>query len=245
MTWTNRLKLWGGVLAVLALGLGLTLLFNQRQHQAASTSAHIDAPVTIVGSDYGGVVSEVFVSEGDRVTAGQKLFTLTSLTLQQDLGNGLKPAATPAYDIEGASGRITYKAVADGYIADLAAQAGTFLPNGHQMARVVADGRRTVIADFPLDPVDYGRVEPDASVRIFLPDNRAVDGTVSTVSVETVEGRSVARVRVSSDTLVDPALATLTRQDTPVLAVLQLRDDGPLAGPTQSMLSFLARIGLR
>ena len=59
MTWSIRLKLWGGILVVAALVFALTLLFNQRQSQVASVTASIDAPAATVGSSYGGVVTDL------------------------------------------------------------------------------------------------------------------------------------------------------------------------------------------
>ena len=50
MTWSIRLKLWGGILVVAALVFALTLLFNQRQSQVASVTASIDAPAATVSA---------------------------------------------------------------------------------------------------------------------------------------------------------------------------------------------------
>lgn len=246
MTWTIRLKLWGGIFVVTALVFGLTLLFNQRQSQVASITASVDAPAAIVGSPYGGVVTELHVRQGDAVTAGDELFTLNSIQLQQDIGYGLRPVSTDAYTLDPASGTITYKAVSDGYVAALDAELGTFLPNGTPMAQVVADGERTVTAQFELEPTEYGRVEQGAAARILLPNNKTVPGTVRGVEVNTNgSGNAVTRVTIASDALTDPDLAALTRLDTPVMVVMDLRDDGWLAGPTESLLAFLTKIGLR
>jgi len=246
MTWINRLKLWGGILGIAALVFGLTVLFNQRQSQVASISAAVDAPVSDVGSSYGGVVTDVYVQPGDTVTAGQKLFTLASVQLQQDVGNGLMPTSTEAYSINTKKGTITYHSVSDGYVAHIDAQPGSFLPGGSDMAVVVADGQRTVTAQFQLDPTDYGRVEQGASARIVLPNNQTVDGTVAGVQVKTNDqGEAITYVTIDSDALTDPARATLTRLDTPVTAIMDLRDDGWLAGPSGSMLAFFTKIGLR
>lgn len=245
MTWINRLKLWGGILGVAALVFALTVLFNQRQSQVASISASVQAPTSVVGSSYGGVVTDTYVKLGDSVRAGQKLFTLSSVQLQQDVGNGLKPVSTDAYDIDAAKGTITYKAVFDGYVASTDAVRGSYLGNGSRMAFVVADGQRTVTARFVLDPIDYGRVELGAGARIVLPSNRMISGTVSNVQVLTEGGAPVTYVTIASDALTDPALSALTRLDTPVEAIMDLRDDGWLAGPSEAMLAFFTKIGLR
>ncbi len=246
MTWINRLKLWGGILGIAALVFSLTVLFNQRQSQVASISAAVDAPASVVGSSYGGVVTDLYVKEGDNVTAGQELFTLSSLQLQQDVGNGLKPGSTEAYSINTKKGTITYLAVSDGYVASIDAEPGTFLASGSAMARVVADGQRTVTAQFQLDPTDYGRVEQGASARVVLPNNQVVAGTVAGVQVKTNDkGDPITYVTIASDELTNPELVTLTRLDTPVTAIMDLRDDGWLAGPSESMLAFFTKIGLR
>lgn len=247
MTWINRLKLWGGILGVAVLLFALTLLFNQRQSQVASQSAAVDAPVAAIGSSYGGVVTKVDVHQGDAVTAGEPLFTLNSIQLQQDAANGLKPASTEAYDIDTKAGTVTYKAVSPGYVASIKAEPGTFLAGGTPMATVVADGQRTVTATFKLDPTEYGRVVQGASARVVLPNNQTVQGKVAGVEVSTdpATGKAVTRVTITSDALTDPSLASLTRLDTPVTAIMDLRDDGWLAGPTEGMLAFLTKIGLR
>lgn len=246
MTWINRLKLWGGILGIAALVFALTVLFNQRQSQVASVSAAVDAPASTVGSSYGGVVTDVYVKQGQTVSAGDKLFTLNSVQLQQDVGNGLKPNSTEAYDINTQKGTITYKAVSAGYVASLDAEPGSFLTGGSSMAVVVADGQRTVTAQFELEPTDYGRVEQGASARIVLPNNQTVTGSVAGVEVKTNdEGKAITFVTIESSALTDPKLVTLTRLDTPVTAIMDLRDDGWLAGPSEAMLAFFTKIGLR
>ncbi|NMD45798.1 MAG: efflux RND transporter periplasmic adaptor subunit [Propionibacterium sp.] len=245
MTWINRLKLWGGILGIAALVFALTVLFNQRQSQVASITATVEAPTSVVGSSYGGVVTEAYVKLGDSVRTGQKLFTLSSVQLQQDLGNGIRPSSTDAYSIDADKGTITYKAVFDGYVSSTDAVPGSYLGNGSRMAVVVADGQRTVSGRFVLEPIDYGRIEQGAAARIVLPDNQLVAGTVSGVQVVTEGGAPVTYVTIASETLADPALSNLARLDTPVTAIVELRDDGWLSGPSEAMLAFLTKIGLR
>ena len=49
MTWTQRLRLLGGMVAVLALTAVLVLVFNQRQAQALSTSGQVVSAQASVG----------------------------------------------------------------------------------------------------------------------------------------------------------------------------------------------------
>ena len=71
MTWGNRFRMFFGSIGVLVLVAGLTLVFNQRQHSATSETATIKAVDYPVGSTYPGTVTEVAVTEGQRVQVGR------------------------------------------------------------------------------------------------------------------------------------------------------------------------------
>lgn len=241
----DRLRLWVGILLTLALMFALTLLFNHRQHTVASVSAVVDAPTSVIASAFGGVVTEQHVKEGQQVRKGDKLFVVNSSTLQQDVARGARPQSTVAYDLDLKQGTVTYKAVSDGYVTKVTTAAGGYVNDGAPLATVVGSGQRTVVATYRLAPVDYGRIIPGGPVRVFLPNNTKIDGTISDVVVTVEDGVAVTQVTITAPGL-DPAqLGILANRGTPVDAVMQLRDDGPLAGVTQGLLSFLTKIGLR
>ncbi len=244
MTWLTRLKMFGGVFAVVALAFGLTLLFNQRMTQAHSVSATVTAPTFDVGSGYGGIVNEQFGDNGDQVSAGDVLFVVSSSSLQQAVSQGAAPGSTVAYKLDLVTGTVTYTAVSDGYLVDVAATLGSYVPDGAVLARVVSE-QRTVEGLYSLSPVDYGRVEDGAAAMIVLPNLQKLEATVDSVQVETEDGKAQAVIRLTSDALMGPELSSLTRDGTPVTTQVQLRDDGILAGPTTSALTFLTKIGLR
>jgi multidrug resistance efflux pump len=245
MTWTQRLRLFGGILAVLALTAVLVLVFNQRQAQALSTTGQVVSAQASVGAAYGGVVTAVTAKNGDEVTKGQPLFTVNSPDLQRDLSQDLKVVSTEAFDVDTSTSTVTYKALSAGRLSDVEAQAGGFVQNGANLATITADGSQYALADFTLSPRDYERIVKGAQVSLRLPDDRTVDGAVESVSVKTENGRAKTRVTVSSEALKDPQIAELTHPGTPVAATLELRDDGPLAGPTDGLRSFLIQIGLK
>ncbi|HHT12077.1 MAG TPA: biotin/lipoyl-binding protein [Propionibacterium sp.] len=245
MSWLNRLQILLGIVVVLVLVAGLTLLFNQRQNQVASLEALVEAPTSAVASAYGGVVVDQLVKPGDQVTAGQDLFVVDSPSLQEAIARGVVPASTPAFTIDATAGTVTYHAVSDGYLTDFVANHGTYINNGGRLASVVADGQKTVRAFFQLNPFDYGRITENAPVRLHLPDGARVTGEVVGVDVRSQEGSTMTVVTVASDSLQQDDYALLTRRGTPVLAVMSLRDDGILAGPAQAVNDFLLKIGLR
>jgi multidrug resistance efflux pump len=245
MTWTQRLRLFSGVLAVLVLTALLVLVFNQRQAQALSTTAQVVSAQASVGAAYGGVVTRVNAKEGDDVKKGQPLFTVNSPDLRRDLSQGLKIASTDAFDVDAPASAVTYKALSDGRLSQVEGQVGGFVQNGANLATITANGSQYALADFTLSPRDYERIVKGAPVSLRLPDDRTVQGTVQAVAVTTQNGQANTRVTVTSDGLKDPSLAELTHPGTPVAATLSLRDDGPLAGPTDGLRSFLIQIGLK
>jgi multidrug resistance efflux pump len=243
MTWASRLKFFTGILGVLIVVAGLTLIFNQRQSQTTSTSASLEAERYPVGIDYGGTVINSLVKDGDRVTKGQTLFTLQSPSLQADLAKGLLKPETITYTVTD-SGVITLTAAVAGTIADVTTEAGSFVQAGQLLATIDRSGSLFVSAEFELTGREYSRVEDGASVKILLPNQTTIAGTVKSISVETVRGSAQTTVKVSSDGLTDGAFNGLVKRGTPVTASLALRNDGILSGISDGFFAFVHKIGL-
>ena len=244
MTWTNRLRLFGGLLTVLALVAALTLVFNHRQTQAQSLTATIVTDAYDVGAGYGGTVLKQYVEENDSVAVGDLLFTMQSVAMQQDVANKVRVKSTEAYDVNTKKGTVTYKATVAGQVDQIVAKLGTTLTGGQSFARITVTGSQYVEAQYLLTPRDYERVQTGAAVAIVLPDNHTVAGSVSTIKVDTDGGNAAAKIRIDSPELADAELTTLTRTGTPVIATVRLRDDGPLAGVSDAGVGFLRKIGL-
>jgi multidrug resistance efflux pump len=245
MTWINRLRLFGGIIGVLLIVAVLTLIFNQRQTKATSITATVAADTYDVGAAYGGTVIKQYVKEGDVVQKGDKLFTINSVPLQQDLSNGLDLQSSDAYNVNKTKGTLTYKATVAGQVTDLKAKLGNSLGTGSPFAQISVVGSQYVDAKFLLSPRDYERIEKGAAVDIVLPNNQIITGTVSTVEVATDQGKALTEVRVDSDTLANAELANVNQPGTPVDVTVKLRDDGPLAGTSDTVFDFLRQIGLK
>jgi len=245
MTWTNRLRLFGGILGVLLIVAVLTLVFNQRQTKAASLDATVATDTYDVGAAYGGTVIKQYVNEGDVVAKGDNLFTIQSVQLQQDVSNGLELSNNEAYNVDIKAGTLTYKATVAGQVTELEAKLGNALGTGSPFARISVVGSEYVDAKYLLSPGDYNRVVEGAQVDILLPNNQTVTGTVTNIRVQTEDAQALTEVRVDSKELADESLDTLTKTGTPVIATLHLRDDGPLAGVNDQVFDFLRQIGLK
>lgn len=245
MTWANRFRLWGGVLVVILVMAALTLLYNQRQSRVASVTATVEAPTAQVGSNYSGVLTRSFIVEGQEVNVGDQLFTVVSPDVQNAVANGLRVASTSAYTVDEATGTVTYLAVIEGQVTELSATAGSYVSSGTALATIAATTPKSVVARYTLEPVDYSRVETGARVIVNLADNTRLEGTVTNVAVATENNEAMTIVYVDVPDLTDDAYAQLTQAGSPVQAIMELRDDGILAGPTQAFRSFLTQIGLR
>jgi multidrug resistance efflux pump len=244
MTWTNRFRLWLSILLSLVLIFLLVMIFNQRQHTIQSSSATIIAPRVEVASNYGGIITKTYVTVGQKVKTGDALFDVSSVSLQQDLANGVKIASSDALTIDTAKGMLTYKATTDGTVTQVNAQAGSYLSATQPLAVITADTGRVVEAHFLLTPREYALVDKGAEVTLRLPDNSSVTGVVDSALVATQQGQAVVTVRITSDELNSKNLNLLATDGAPVSAVVRLRDEGILAGPTDALRALIRKIGL-
>ena len=244
MTWRNRLKLWTGLLAVVAVVAVLTLVVNQRSRQAYTGEAQVVAEHAAVGSAYGGVVVQQLVEEGEEVTLGQELFTLSSQDLRRDLANGLDPASTRYLRIDAQRGRATFLAPMTGTLTTLRAELGAYVPAG-DVATVTAGGTQYVTAQFRLTPDQYGRLRIGADAQVELPSRERMEGKVRDVAVKTVDGVAVTTIDLSVPRLQRESLTSLNQPGSPVQVTLTLADSGLLAGPTDELMVFLHRVGVR
>lgn len=242
MTWRSRFKLFGGIIAILAVVAVLTVVFNQRQSQTTSVSASIDADFYPVGIDYGGTLISSNFKDNQRVSAGDVLFTLQSPSLQADLAKGLIKPETVAYSVSN-DGVITLTAAVSGTIRDITAKPGSFVQAGQVLAKIARAGSLFVTAQFALTPRDYSRIANGAAVRVLLPNQMTVPGTVSSIDVATSHGTAETTLHVATEGLADGAYNGLVTPGTPVTATLALSDNGILAGVFDGTGNFLRKIG--
>lgn len=244
MTWNNRFRLLGGIVGVIAVTLGLALVFNHRQNQVSSYVGQVSADSYDIGADHAGTVIRQSVEEGDAVTAGQELFRVQSLQLKQDIANGLEVADTEAYKVDAKRGVITYYAVTAGTIEELGARQGNSVPAGGTLAKLYG-GERYLEASFHLAPRDYARVVPGTEARVVLPNDQVITASVAKVAVANSVDGTVATLKLDSPQLRELAQKTLSEPGTPVVVNVQLTDSGPLAPVTDAVNDLLQQVGLR
>jgi hypothetical protein len=124
------------------------------------------------------------------------------------------------------------------------AQEGSYLSATQPLAVITGDTGRVVEAQFLLTPREYALVEKGAPVTLTLPDNSSISGVVDSALVATQQGQAVVTVRITSAALNTRNLNLLATDGAPVSAVVRLRDEGVLAGPTDALRALLHKVGL-
>ena len=237
MTWSNRLRLGLGIIAVIALAGVLTLHLNADKGLATSTTGTITSEHYNVASPYSGLVTEQFVKKHDTVKAGDPLFTIDSPALRNELAADMEPTSTAATTVK-KDGTVVVTATAAGLVTDVEAVTGTFVQGSATLAKVDRAGTLEVEADFTLTPNEYARVEDKAPVTIVLPNDKRLEGTVETVDVKTKNGNAEAVITIASDELVLGAENGLVATGTPVTAELHLRNDGVVSTVADNVKRF-------
>lgn len=238
MTWASRLRLLLGVALVLVLAALATYKLNENRGRATSTSAQIVGQQIAVGSPYAGMVLDRPVKLGDQVHKGDTLFTIDSptLTLARSQGAGQVPDST----VIDKAGHLVVQAAQDGTVTQLAAEPGSFVQAGGQLASVQRAGSLSVEAQYTLTPKEYARISRQEPVTIVLPDQSTVVGSVDQVRVTTANGKAQAVVDVTSPALAAGSGNGMVAAGTPVVAELRLSNDGVVTTVADKVRSYVA-----
>lgn len=241
MTWPNRLRLALGLLLVLAVTAAFTIVLNRRITQVTSASASIQALHLDIGTDYAGTVMTSSVEVGDDVAEGDTIVTVQSQALAHDIAIGLIRADAAPFGVT-PDGTMTFVAPADGIVTALPAQEGAFVQAGTVLATLDRADSLYVSAEYSLDAGDYERIETGAAVSIVLPNQEEVSGTVESVAVHTSADRAESVITIASTDLQRGGQNGLIAPGVPVLASVELRDDGIMAGVEATATAFLRKV---
>ncbi len=244
MTWANRLRLFVGLIVVVAIVAVATLVLSIRETQVSSSTASVKAITYSVGSDYAGTVIDEKVKAGDTVKKGQPLMTIQSAAVET--ASATKPGVPSSESYTVASGgMLTLNATEPGVIESVGAHVGGFVSAGSTLATIDQAGSLFVLAKFRIDPYDFSRIQKGARVDLIMPNQQQLTGAVSQIHVTTTTGGAAsASVEVTSPELVPGQDSGLVTPGTPVAATLHLRDDGPLGGLRTMFVSLLQKLHL-
>lgn len=238
MSWRKRIGLALGLLSVIVLAAGLTMIVNYNSGKVESKSASLSAEDYPVGTDYSGTITAQYVHVGDQVEAGQPLFEIESATLQRDLAQGLVNKDNLTHDVKDDS-TLVITATNAGQINEINYAQGAFVPANSTIATVQESGTMYVEADFLLSAKDYSRIPSGATVDVVLPNNQKISATVQRLQVHTEDGQARTTVRAYSD---DLASGTgLFAVGTPVQVTLHLTNDGVITDVTKTVTGWFGQ----
>ncbi|MFC5501089.1 HlyD family efflux transporter periplasmic adaptor subunit [Lysinimonas soli] len=244
MTWANRLRLFTGLIVVIAIVAAATLVLSVRETEVASSSASVKAITYSVGSDFAGTVVEEKAKTGDTVKKGQPLMTIQSAAVETASATKAGIPSSEAYSVA-AGGMLTLNATGPGVIESMGAHVGGFVSAGSALATIDQAGSLYVLAKFRIDPYDFSRIHKGARVDLVMPNQQQLSGIVSQIHVTTTTGGSAsASIEVTSPHLVQGRDSGLVTPGTPVAATLHLRDDGPLGGLRVMVVGLLQKLHL-
>lgn len=222
MTFFGRLRLFGGILLVIAICGALFLYLQNSMSRVTSREAYIDADSYTVGLDYSGVVEVQYKQQGDIVKAGDALFEIRSASLSDAIRSNQVTAANLLYSIN-SKGRVVITASADGRVREISHGQGTFVPANEKLATIDLANSAYVRATYKLSAPDYARLGTNSRILVSLPDGVKVPGKVYDVSFATVDREVLTTVRARIDT--SKVNHWLLSSGTPVQTVLYLDDN--------------------
>ena len=226
MTWSNRLRLFGGLLAVLAVVAVATFHLNDSQARVASDSARVAAESYTVGTPYAGAVVERLVEVDAPVAEGEPMFLIDSTNLRRDISQGIVPPRTVEEDVD-PNGYLIVRASGAGTVTALGGEPGTFVHESTELAAVQREGSAHVEAAFVLTTQQYARIGDTPRATVVLPDGQRLTGDVAEFTVEDQNGQSRVVVSIRSPELVAAEAGNrLVSAGSPVETELHLENDG-------------------
>jgi multidrug efflux pump subunit AcrA (membrane-fusion protein) len=127
---------------------------------------------TNVKATTNGYLQEVAIKLGDKVTKGQMVFQIRSKEANT-LGNMINKVDT-TFRFKGIT---TIKAPGNGFITQLAYQAGDYVQDGESLATISDMNSLVFLLDLPFELTSF--LPNNKHVRLTLPDGRQIQGTVS------------------------------------------------------------------
>jgi len=238
MTWRKRIGLALGLLSVVLLAAGLTMIVNNNNGKVAGKSASLMAEDYPIGTDYSGTITKQYAKIGDQVKAGQPLFEVQSAALERDLAQGLVNKDNLTHEIKD-NNTLIITATNAGQVDSVSYAQGAFVPANSTIATVQQAGSMYISADFLLTAKDYARVPAKATMDITLPNNQQITAEVAQIKVSTENGEARTIVKAIS-----PALANgtgLFAVGTPVQATLHLTNDGVVTDVTKTVTGWFGQ----
>ncbi|SEW39998.1 efflux RND transporter periplasmic adaptor subunit [Chitinophaga arvensicola] len=176
-----------------------------------SDSVELNATATFLLKTYVKAVANGYlqasgIKTGQHVTRGQVLFTLKTKEAE-NLGNTINRLDSSFRF----TGLITIKAPGNGYITQLAIQAGSYVQDGEQLATISDDNSFAFVLNIPYEYTPL--IAANRKVTVLLPDGQQLDGHMEAPlpTVDSVSQTQNYVIRVATTQLIPENLIAKVR----------------------------------
>lgn len=232
----GKFKLFQGLVLMLVI-VSVALFFKfDRQSKVVSDNGKVDGDTYAVGVDYTGVVSDVFLAQGDVVRGGETIATVKSSTLIERLNESTIQVEDLVFSLN-QDQEIVLVASQPGRIQKINFARGSFIPANSELA-IISERNLYVTADFAIPQSDFYTLEGTVSADIRA-GNQRYRGEIK--SFEVLELRD-SMVFVSARVIPEDAEAlTQFQLGTPVVVFVDLKPN-PLDAVYAQLINGLAQI---
>lgn len=200
-----RIKLLVGALLVITLVAFLTRHLDQQVSTVHEQSATLKSEEYTLGTDYAGVLANLYVEVGDEVAVGDPVAVVKSNLLNRDIENGLVDPRTSPYVIRD-NNALVLRATSAGTVTSTPFVDGTFVPEGSALASIRVKGTTFVEARFLLTTQEYAEISTARTVTVTLPNDDEVTATIADVVVSTRGKQAATTVTATAPELADDPL---------------------------------------
>lgn len=222
MSIKSGIKLVSSLFFVAIVCAGLLIYVNANMATVESRSASLEFSSYAVGSEYDGIISRQYVVSGDKVTAGQSLFEISSDVLKQRLASGTTKPSDLNYKLTSDKDLII-SAQNNGVIGKVNFVQRSFVTSGQVLATINDTSQAKVKAEFNLSGPQYSKLNPSTPLTVTLAGGKKVASTIKGISQKSKDGKTITTVTAAATNL--DSNQVVYDNETPITMKLTLNTD--------------------
>ncbi len=217
---------------ILVIGIGMFIKFD-RQAYVVSDQAKVEGDTYTIGIDYPGVITDIFVSQGDVIEAGTILATIKSTALIERINEDRIQPDDLAFSLN-EDREIVLTANQAGRVQKISHAKGSFITANSELM-LISEKELYVISEFAIPESDFYALEGSVRTEIRA-GNRVFEGEIRDFDILDLEDAMVyvsARVQTSDpEALIDYQLGT------PVIVSAEIKPN-PMVTTFSSLQNFI------
>lgn len=231
----SKRTLRAGIVLLTLLTAVLVTYLNWAYAKSHSNRAQITISTYQVGTNYAGLVTRQYVTEGDIVRQGQPLFKLKSDELTKQIKGGQVTAQSLIYPL-GDDGQLTILAGKAGKVGRIDATQGSFVGADKPIATISDTSTLGVTADFTLNKSELANLTATTPLIVTLGAHQKVGARITSIVQSAQDGRQITTVQAKVDPDMIDSIASIGTQVDATLVLDQATLYNRLLGYTQRLL---------